>query len=305
MLTIYVECLPRYILYDFILVCLFNKLFFNSLPLDQFDDNEKYQCAHIDENKCIFHKKCKPIENANGDESWTNRTYSQKKILKNAENFPEKSLYNCSKRCKNERCTFFSWDSTTGTCLISKKDTEICVTSKEKVRQPKVTVIQAKYCCKEKTFLGYECKNEDMIIPLIDKDPNKACVKDENNMITIYRYKLMPEYNRWNAIKSSYWLWTCVLLCAINIFIGGPMLFHLYQNDDLVEDDGKLEIHRDKFVALAKLDTIPRVNEWSDLIDDDLDLHVMKFSTGYASNFPSLNRWVCTNTFTCTMYMCI
>ena len=130
-----------------------------------------------------------------------------------------------------------------------------------------------------------------MTIPIIDKDPEYACVKDENKMITIYRYKLMPEYNLWNEIKSSYWIWTCVLLCAINIFIGGPMLFYLYQNDDEIVDDGKLEIHTSKFVALTKSEIIPRANEWSDLTDMDLELHVMKFSTGYASNFPSLNRY--------------
>ena len=69
------------------------------------------------------------------------------------------------------------------------------------------------------------------------------------------------------------------------------MLFHLYKEDEEIEDDGKLEIHTNKFVALTKSEIIPRANEWSDLIDMDLELHVMKFSTGYASNFPSLNRY--------------
>ena len=72
------------------------------------------------------------------------------------------------------------------------------------------------------------------------------------------------------------------------------MIFHLYRETE-IEDFGSKELEEHliptkKFSALTKSNMIPRANEWSDLIEKDVELHLLKFSSGYASNFPSLNR---------------
>ena len=139
----------------------------NSDQCNEPKNHPVYQCAGINENKCIFYKRCKPIFKVNEkDESWA---YSKTMRLQNAKQYKlGNSFFDCWEMCKLHNCTFYSWNAKKKNCLISRNETKICLTSNE--TDP---VIQAKYCCKEKLTTGHECKNRNMTILIFDKDPSK------------------------------------------------------------------------------------------------------------------------------------
>ena len=120
------------------------------MDLDQLHNQPVYQCVNINETKCTFYKRCKPIFEVNKkDESWA---YSTKRHLQNAKAYTlGNSFFDCWAMCKRQNCDFYSWNTTKKVCLISSNETEICLTSSE--TDP---VIQAKYCCKEKMTIVHK-----------------------------------------------------------------------------------------------------------------------------------------------------
>ena len=110
----------------------------NEPELIQISDHEKYQCAKMDKENCIFYTKCKQAKKDDKYELWAS---SKTKHLKNAEIQNLSTLYECWNKCKVQNCVYFSWNEENKTCQISDNNTKICLTSNE--TDP---VIQAKSC---------------------------------------------------------------------------------------------------------------------------------------------------------------
>ena len=60
--------------------------------------------------------------------------------------------------------------------------------------------------------------------------------------------------------------------------------------ENIIEADNYL-IPKDQFVLLENSNSIPKINEWSNLNQLDDQKYVSKFSTNYADNFPDLTRY--------------
>ena len=60
--------------------------------------------------------------------------------------------------------------------------------------------------------------------------------------------------------------------------------------ENIIEVDNYL-IPKDQFVLLENSNSIPKINEWSNLNQLDDQKYVSKFSTNYADNFPDLTRY--------------
>ena len=112
------------------------------------------------------------------------------------------------------------------------------------------------------------------------------------------------EYSIWNEIvtcsRNTYWMWTCVVICAFNILFGGPAYIYFHKHyKPKMEDDSKsddktaikaFDIPSDMFRGYHSSKHFPKSDEWSTLIQLDVKLNVLKYSSGYATKFSHLNR---------------
>ena len=105
-------------------------------------------------------------------------------------------------------------------------------------------------------------------------------------------------YSILREVISTPWLLSCVLLCIIYIIFGGPLLVYLYKLKDhkrQLDVDGVQIVDNlipiQLFSALTLVKLIPSKDEWSKLNEMDVELNVLKFSTGYATKFSKMNRY--------------
>jgi hypothetical protein len=99
-------------------------------------------------------------------------------------------------------------------------------------------------------------------------------------------------------------MWTCVVICAFNILFGGPALIYFHKHyKPKMEDDPKsndksaikaFDIPSDMFRGYHSSKHFPKSDEWTTLIQLDVKLNVLKYSSGYATKFTHLNRYECT-----------
>ena len=57
-------------------------------------------------------------------------------------------------------------------------------------------------------------------------------------------------------------------------------------------DVAKYKIQKEKFLSLQKSKTIPKINEWNELVKADSQKFSSKFSTNYADSLPKITRYL-------------
>ena len=57
-------------------------------------------------------------------------------------------------------------------------------------------------------------------------------------------------------------------------------------------DVAKYDIQKEKFLSLQKSKTIPKINEWNELVKADTQKLSSKFSTNYADSLPKITRYL-------------
>ena len=131
-----------------------------------------------------------------------------------------------------------------------------------------------------------------------------------DNVCIFYKRKI---YNIWDNALDTPWVYVCVILCAIYVFVGIPFLVYLNQDKtSIVSKCEKLkkkstkrfesteitsvvapttfDIPKHEFGALFRVGLIPKRDEFHEINEMDTQLHVLKYSTGYGSRRPNLNR---------------
>ena len=264
-------------------------------------DHLLYECAKLDQENCIFYKRCAFVKEVS--ESWA---FNEFRTLKNNESMPAFSFSYCWRNIPNDtEYSFISWDPKTKSCSWSNEKTEVCLSKAKTIpifRNSKcnVTIINPD------KYKG-ECRDTENTVEFGDPDPLYSCaIKNENHTsITFYMHY---EYNIWNEIvmcsRNTYWMWTCVVICAFNILIGGPTLIYFHKHyKPIMEDDAQsndksaikaFDIPSDMFRGYHSSKHFPKSDEWTTLIQLDVKLNVLKYSSGYATKFTHLNRYECT-----------
>ena len=246
------------------------------------------------------------------EESWVAMTT---KVMKNTtEAESTKSLISCWEMAMTYNASFFFWNSTgKGSCYLSNEETQICATESrcpqnEKIQVPSEGSITVRTNnCTEIDFNTNQCQNLKVFL---FKDPIYKCaLLNETNCI-FYKRKV---YNFWAEAWSSPWVKTCILLCSIYVLFGIPKIVHLYKkegtsklrrrntfemktirrverNFSMIDEPITYSIEKSQFQAWYRSGLIPKGNEFEDLVHIDTEQHVLKFSTGYGSKHPALNR---------------
>ena len=229
-----------------------------------------------------------------------------------------KSIVQCWLQAKvaENKGTYFFWNSTDNSCHLSNQNSEVCATSSEEKCSKEEDSMnelnegswtaQTKFCKSEN--YSYDCKGTQDIVAV--KDPDYQCAKMNDNVCIFYKRKI---YNIWDNALETPWVYVCVILCAIYVFVGIPFLVYLNQDKtSIVSKCEKLKkkstkrfesteitsvvapttfaIPKHEFGALFRVGLIPKRDEFHEINEMDTQLHVLKYSTGYGSRHPNLNR---------------
>ena len=159
----------------------------------------------------------------------------------------------------------------------------------------------------EISFNTNQCQDSDVFL---FKDPIYKCASLNEKNCIFYKRKI---YNIWAEAWRSPWVKTCILLCSIYVLFGIPKIIHLYKkegtsklrrrntfemktirrverNFSIIDEPITYSIEKSQFQAWYRSGLIPKGNEFEDLVRIDTEQHVLKFSTGYGSKHPALNR---------------
>ena len=260
-------------------------------------DHPLYECAKLDQDHCIFYKRCVFVNKMS--ESWASNEF---RTFKNPANIVKASSFSYCwrERCNvkvsdtlappKHNCSFFSWDPKTMDCSYSNESTEVCLS------KTKTIPIFRSGKCEVKTRNPYksECRDTENAVEFGDPDPFYSCaIKNQNDSVLFYKHY---EYNFWIEFVISPWTLTCTLLCIIYILIGALTMILFSGRKECLDIDGEEVIEnmipKQLFSALNKAKLIPNKTEWSEVNTKDVELHVLKYSTGYAMKFLKMNRYL-------------
>ena len=170
------------------------------------------------------------MKDVKNEESWVAKTTTVMKNTTEVEN--TKSLISCWKKAYRDNASFFFWNSTgNSSCHLSNGKTQLCATNSscpqnEKIQVPSEGSITVRTnFCLEISFNSNQCQDSGVFL---FKDPIYKCASLNETNCIFYKRRI---YSIWSNALETPWIYVCVLLCSIYVFIGVPVLICMSKDE--------------------------------------------------------------------------